>query len=50
MGQIWGIFDLMPFIGQANYGEDIIKIFNIILNTIPKIDRPDFYQFLDNFG
>jgi hypothetical protein len=37
MGHIWGIFDLMQFINVANYAEDIIKIFDIILSTMPNI-------------
>jgi hypothetical protein len=50
MGKIWNIFGLMEFICQANYGEDLIKIFNSVLDAVKEINSPDFYQFLGYFG
>lgn len=50
MGKIWDIFGLMKYISQANYGEDLIKIFNSVLDAVKEIDSPHFYQFLGDFG
>jgi hypothetical protein len=50
MGRVWEIFGLMKYISEANYGEDLIRVFNSVLEAVKEIDSPDFYQFLGDFG
>ncbi len=50
MGMIWKVFDLFDFIDIANYGEDLIKIFDAVLSYLKIIEGPYFFQFLTNFA
>lgn len=50
MAIVWRVFDLMENIVYANYGEELVKMFGVVMTFIKVIDIADFYQFLDVFG